>query len=205
MRHQIGGESQNRGRGFQLRDLTEYGQALRRCARRPPRRPNAVCWHDLLCGRHFNELAGRRRWWNRLSVLRQTFQVKLNRFANQSKRFVLCIPGGDATRKIRNIRTVRCGTLFNYDQIAHGSSLLFLQPSLLQRAIQSAWRNVNARLARDSDCSLLGRMMKPAMATFGSDQNPTVGHDLRNELMDLHSRHSSRLAIGPHNVVRIGF
>jgi hypothetical protein len=109
-------------------------------------------------------------------------------FTDKRKHLRFRFTGGNATRKVRNIRTVRCRTLLNYDEISHKNLLLLFETSLLKHTIQCSRRNVDAWFPRDSYRPFLEGMVKLTMTTFGTDLKPTISFNQGNKFVNFHSR-----------------
>jgi hypothetical protein len=80
----------------------------------------------LLYGFDLNERAGRGRGRSGLTFVLETFQMKLDGLTDERKDLLPRFTRGNAPWKIGNIRPVGSGTFFNYDEVTHPHSLLFL-------------------------------------------------------------------------------
>ena len=80
----------------------------------PPLRSN-----DSLCGADINELDAGGGCGYGLTVLSQSFDVKLNGFLNKFQSLVSSFRHGDTTWQIRNMRPKTSFALFNHDGIFH--------------------------------------------------------------------------------------
>src|SRR5450759_4673596 len=109
-------------------------------------------------------------------------------FTDKRKHLRLRFPGGNATRKVRNISTVRCRTFLNYDEISHRNSLLLFEARLLKRTIQCPRRNIDTWFPRDGYRPLLEGMVKLTMTTFSTDLEPTISFDQGDKFVNFHSR-----------------
>jgi hypothetical protein len=74
---------------------------------------------DKLCGLDLDELAGRRWTGDRMPLVLQAFQMKLDGFPDQCEHFPPRIAHGDAAGEVGHICAVRSRTFFDNDQITH--------------------------------------------------------------------------------------
>jgi hypothetical protein len=108
-----------------------------------------------------------------LPVFLQPFEMELDSFMDRGENLVARFANRDAPGKIGNVRPKGRGPFFNYNEITHLVTPI-LESSLLQSIVQSTGRNINARLPRDRNRSMLLRMMKLAVTAL-ADLEPTVG------------------------------
>jgi len=62
-----------------------------------------------------------------------------------------------------------------------------LEPGLLENALDRSSRHIEAQPPRDRDCTPFFRMPELAMAAAGSDEDPTIGFNDSENLVDLHA------------------
>jgi hypothetical protein len=65
---------------------------------------------------------------HRVTMLFETFDMKLNRFPNQSEGFLSCLAHRNASGKIRNVRPKSSFTRFDDDDVLHGFTSFSSRP-----------------------------------------------------------------------------
>jgi hypothetical protein len=81
----------------------------------------------------------------------------------------------------------------------------FLQPSLLEDAVQGTWGKIVARFSGNRDASRLGVVFELAVAAPRRDETPTVDLQHPQNLADFHSASISGLTSPPvrHNAISL--
>ena len=64
-----------------------------------------------------------------MPVLLETLEMKFNRLSDQRQNFIFRLGCGDAPGQIRHVRAIRSQSLFNDNEISHGSHFSFFKPA----------------------------------------------------------------------------
>jgi hypothetical protein len=106
------------------------------------------------------------------TIFPQPFDVKQDGFPDLGFDFCNTESRGDTPREIWDAgRGVAFGP-FNEDGVAHMASRL--QASLLENAVESAWRKIIAWLARNGDATRLDRVLELSVTSARCNEIPTV-------------------------------
>ena len=134
---------------------------------------------------------------------RKALYVKDDGLSNFDFHFGDSSSSGHAAWQIRHVCRVVTLSLFNDNRVSHIASLL--QTSLLENAVQSAWCEVVAGFARNSNATMLARVLELPMTDACCDQGPAVSLEHAEDLGNLHYYRiaGAQCAPDPPNRVRL--